>query len=414
TTEAGNLYLTSIFGGDKVELIDDAIASDIALATAQRGHLVATLAASPRRVELRGSHGGGIKVNFKTEGQNVHALEVSPQGKLLVAAGSGPALRVWNMETETELFEWGRREMVEHVAFSHDGAQLAVSTQTGHLRVFSTADWNLLASDPYDGKPGPLYYSPDGSGLYSGTSRGFVIYWTGEPTREPVLGDHPGQVCHVEYTRDGQWLVAGSDDGTVTIWNTRLRGRQQVIPGVGEVEGRFFAVSPDASVIAVLRPAAIGFHSIDSGAELRTIDHAGPLAAIAFSPDGDLIGELPQNGDEILRWRAASYEESERIRRPARPDFIPERVRTVHPFGAVYASHISWDERRILTADPGGGICLWNTETWRRVATFPSSCGAFSPDGKILALGEGRNIRLLEAPKGVIARWDAYAEHLIE
>ncbi len=417
TTDAGKLYSGPIEAGGRPELVDDTIASGVKLAVDPHGHTIATLAAGSASVALRRRDSGmATTATFPAAGQTVRSLGLSPRGKWLAAAGSTPALRVRSTRGGSAVFEWGQGEAaIEHVAFSHDGSHLAASTTAGDLVVFSTSDWTLLSSDPYDGKPSTLCYPPDGDGLYSGTSRGFVLYWSDEPKREPVLGSHPADLCHVEYSRDGRWLAAGSTDGSVTVWNATTRKREHVIGGGGKaVGGRFFAVSPDSSAVAVLRPPGISFHAIASGAEFRSIDHAAPLTAIAFSPDGDLIGEPPQGDGEILLWRRGAIARPERMPPPAPPVPIPERIRTVHRSGASYHTGFSPDQRRLLSAHPGGGIALWNTATWRRVATFPSSCGAFSPDGETLALGEERNIRFLEAPGDVLARWDAYTEFLTE
>ena len=218
----------------------------------------------------------------------------------------------------------------------------------------------------------------------------------------PVLaidpGMHTAQITSQAVDRDGRFAVTGSDDRTVRIWSIadgKLLRTIWIPAGLGYVGAIYaVAISPDGSTIAAggWTERLHGDHPIyiferESGNLVRQI--AGNLPDVThyltFSPDG--------------RYLAATLHGGNGVRVFDRKGDWRETFRDDHYGGDSYGAAFARDGRlatsvldgliRLYTYDPAG-----ERPNFRRAgepAAPPNGRGparlAFSPDGKVLAVG---------------------------
>src|SRR5262249_13965029 len=128
---------------------------------------------------------------------------------------------------------------------------------------------------------------------------------------------------------------------------------------------------------------------------LRLPGHTDEPHALCFSRDGTVL--ISGAHDGTIRFRdAATGRELRRVTRPQ------ERVQSLalSPDGRVLASGGSWRIRSGLDAD--GRLLLWDAATGRLLRELRGhrrrvESVAFAPDGKTLASGDYRSIRLWDA-----------------
>lgn len=149
--------------------------------------------------------------------------------------------------------------------------------------------------------------------------------WAGEPPSDPILrvetGMHQTKINGIAVDAANQYLVTGSDDKTVRVWELATgRLLTTLRPPIGEgPEGRInaVAISPDGRTIAAGGVTGIfweGGESIYvfdrvSGKLLRrvTTGHSNSIGHLAYSPDGRWLAAALGAKNGIQIYRTADY-----------------------------------------------------------------------------------------------------------
>src|SRR5262249_44273647 len=108
------------------------------------------------------------------------SLAFSPDGRILAVAGQGQAVRLWDVETGTELSGQSGFELGRCIGSSRAGNLLATgdSGHEGRRGAVTIWDWEgprrLTTFHGHSGGINVLAFAPDGSWLASGDSAGIV------------------------------------------------------------------------------------------------------------------------------------------------------------------------------------------------------------------------------------------------
>jgi len=102
-----------------------------------------------------------------------------------------------------------------------------------------------------------------------------------------TLTGHSGSVYTAAFSPDGTWVVSGSSDNTLRLWDAvsgahlkTLTGHSETVPSV--------AFSPDGTrVVSGSYDNTLRLWDVVSGAHLKTLTgHSDSTLCLAFSPDG--------------------------------------------------------------------------------------------------------------------------------
>jgi WD40 repeat protein len=182
-------------------------------------------------VKLWSLSDGSLIRTLEGHGSDVNSVAFSPDGALLAGSGWGPAdgkgnnsATVWTVADGTIRFRLeGHKSHVDQVRFSPDGSRIATASDDRTVRLWSSADGQLLHT--FEGELGEaalsVAFSPDGAVLATGWWDNRIRFWTVEDGRRlPERYKHGVYISDLVFSPDGVEFAAATDDPAIAIWTT--------------------------------------------------------------------------------------------------------------------------------------------------------------------------------------------------
>lgn len=202
-----------------------------------------------------------------------------------------------------------------------------------------------------------------------------------------ILGGHRAAVTAVAFSPDGRFLVSGSADHTLRLWNIQTKRTAYVLSGhTDTVTGAAFTAD-GTQIISGGLDGKILFWSVATGKMTNGRGAGGPISCFALSPNGSKLAFGTADGGlccgDSLLGGGGIIEHAHRGR-INQVFWVPQTKR----FWSV-----GDDERwRVWTLKKGGPHPVKKSPAKQEaVASFTSLGGsvvAFSPDGLILAVAD--------------------------
>lgn len=222
--------------------------------------------------------------------QSVTALAIAGGGRLLVSASDGDAIKLWSLPSGTLVKALtDQPEGAQAMAISPDGKLLVVAGSTLTLR--SLPDGALIRSLA-SAISSAVAVTPDGKLLFAAIGDDISVFSLPDGTLVRTLTDNGRGILALAVSPDGKLLASGSRTKTIKLWSVPDGALVETLPDdVGSVQGLVLVISPDSNLLVCgSAEGSIKLCSLPEGALIRTLqDHGQDVLALAVSPDGKLL-----------------------------------------------------------------------------------------------------------------------------
>jgi WD40 repeat protein len=172
---------------------------------------------------------------------NIWSVRFSPDGSRIASGSFDNLVKIWNVSDGKLIRDInGHTEAVVDIAFTHDGTRIASTSDDGTMKLWDVNTGRMIRSYEVPEHLQAVAFSPDDKYVLTGgrdkPTAGELIQeffgdseynkgvsarlWnveTGELLQ--TFTSHGNDVNDVDYSNDGNWIVTGSEDKTVGVWN---------------------------------------------------------------------------------------------------------------------------------------------------------------------------------------------------
>ncbi|MXV76932.1 WD40 repeat domain-containing protein, partial [Candidatus Poribacteria bacterium] len=382
------------------------------------GKKIASVNGNSEEIQIWNPITGEMLLSFFGHTEDNSSIMFSPNGAILASDDTDNNIRLWDADTgQLQKIIEIDSDYLFSFTFSPDGKTIAT---TGYQQILlwdvETGQLRKTLKGPAD-KVYSVAFSPDGNTIASSGFQEILLWDPHTGKKLNTLAGHKGSVESIAFSPDGRILAGGSYQ-EILLWDVQKAQHLKTLskPNIYDAGVNSIAFSPDGQKMASLSEGnwgcmiqlwdvKTGQHKLTIGEDWR---HNNPAIGYSypsvFSQDiskAAFIDDFSQNFNYAIIICKFPIHELRSVKPPSSP--IRGRItslRKVHETPVLYKSPVkairfSQDGKTAVSISRND-IALWNADSGKHKKTLKDNFAqiysvAISPDGKILASGNGWN-----------------------
>ena len=258
------------------------------------------------------------------DNHSVSCVAYSPDGSMVASGHSDKTARIWNVLTGKQISSIGHTGDIVSVCFSPSSTLLLSTSKDGLVKVSKVETGEMVSRAFRDPKINSSTwcsaFSPDERHVVIGTgATGYVskpeanaVYLldVGNANAKlvrPFVG-HKGDVNSVAFSPDRKWLLTGSDDKMLGLWEVQTGRSLNVLQGhTGGISQVAFSPDGKSALSLSVNDNTLRIWNPETGAETRSFtDSKQYFVQAAFSPLGRTVVACVANDKNYIsgwmRW----------------------------------------------------------------------------------------------------------------
>jgi eukaryotic-like serine/threonine-protein kinase len=227
----------------------------------------------------------------------INALAWSPDSKSIASASADNTMQVWDAQNGNNIHTYnGANGAINAVTWSSDGSELLFGGDDGNvwlLPIKSPASALSVLGKREIGRVKALAWAPSALPKYfaAGSDNDVVAIQNVKSGNSTELSYQTGTITSLSYSSDGWYLLSGSQDHTVVIWDTNTYKRAYSIYQGHTARVTSVIWLPNSVYVAsASMDSTVRIWDASSAATLLTYGaHTSWVNAIAVSPDGEYL-----------------------------------------------------------------------------------------------------------------------------
>jgi WD40 repeat protein len=332
---------------------------------------------------------------------SVRRILFAPGNRTLATLTADKAGGLWDAATGKLLRDLGGNgdPIPGAMAFTPKGESIILAFPDKTVRIWSIESGKELLRFK-DVEAVCLTLSPDGKVLAAGDSRGAVALCelsSGQVLRRCAPPEKAGPTTALGFADNGKTLIVTSHDPSsgifslARVFETDTAREKHKNEACGEIK----AISPTGNTLAGTNwGSGLCLNSPMGDADSRLWQrYPGGVVDVAFSPDGKKLAAVGE-------WQSVCVRDTKSGKRTRE---------TSADWGEISDLTFTHDGKGVVTVTKGGSIANWEARTGKSLWSdeedrAPVLCVTLSPDGTMLAIGQGQRIELRDAMTGKIRK----------